>query len=75
VAEGRARDGRWLDAPASWRAVDPGPGEVSVATGPGGVTVRRTIGFASSGLDALRAELHDLRVAETLADLAARHHW
>jgi hypothetical protein len=70
VAEGRGEDGRWVQAPAEWAGIDPGPGEVNVRTGADGVLVERTVAVTSSSLDVLEAELSDLRLAEHLADRA-----
>jgi hypothetical protein len=70
VAEGRADDGRWIDAPAEWVGVDPGPGSVRVTSGADGVLVERTLSLTTSTIDVLEGELCDLRLAEQLADRA-----
>jgi hypothetical protein len=69
-ANGRAEDHRWVEAPAEWAGIDPGPGDVRVRTGADGVLVERTVSVTTSSLDVLEAELCDLRLAEQLADHA-----
>jgi hypothetical protein len=70
MTEGRAADGRWVAAPATWSGIAPGPGDVHVRTGADGVLVERTVPMTTSSLDVLEAELCDLRLAEQLADRA-----